>query len=1574
MLMYQFSDRGRAIVFLCTRTQAEIKGILSYLVNARNVMFSNIYRYEATTENMNFVRTFWDAPTGRVGSTGVPDDCFGDDTTAPMRLKPTTGVRNQFNPITGDYESVPVYHQLLDYDPSGHRGVHMPVAKYGGRADMYGGRDPVNNAGIESKTRTYICCGLPRDHPGCFIDTYSATTGESVPYTYGLGKDHWRTVKGIIDDRTLNNEQRVARLATTLRASLKRGTGWMDQSLYDDLHERISALNEEVSNAFANCVNSTIPEIARPLSTPQSIVQVMYANLLTSMPRIQIMFTLIAEYNRYRCNGASVKELPQSASEWMRFVIQKVLRLDDVTGFELVFGGALDPVIKGKVRGLIDALPGFGSVAAASAAKRGTNVFSPEVTKDFMHPQGHGAAAPPPVPAGPIVGPPPPVVKKAAGGAPPPGPGPKLVPKKAAGGAPPVPPPPPGPGPKKAAGGGGGAPPPPAPKKAAGGGAPVPPPSPPKKAAGKVIDNSALITQFQTLALAATVNGKAVPALSLIDPAVDTADTKEAKIYKMTIILTILMGMDPSTDVSVLSWLLKVSEVASAAHDALRILRIYRGKLNASSVKSLRDEMIAKNFKPETLSDGPLREMAERVLADNASITEAFLQAYEDYAVNNYNDIRRTIEPTLRKTSGFNVEEARMQTLVRPPDDRIPRALTQASGLFDLLKTMVQAAPAPAPGPAPAPAPAPGPGDGTGGLPPVPVPSPVILPPAPSPAPSPGPATPVLPRREEEVESLLVTLTDLQLLINEKRAAVTALDTFEGYPDNSNILVHVAEELLKKTEELGKTIRDADPAIPDDVYQQLLLAFNKVSRDTTNVVRNVTDGTNGIMILGTTKDTIDNVKGLASILESLAPAALFQPVSDAALLLPKTRDPAHWDASKGDTYAAVLEYAKKFRDDLLNLENYSRAIDYGTGTVAALLTSVKKKGLTVGSVQKALATYESNMDRLPLWSASNIFLLTADGQNWLAEALATAQNIPGPALPPSAPASPGPVIVKTEPEDTDAEADVELPAGPPREGILTSQQRQTLQTLKSVFGLLGQTDITKWETIGGGGGAPIKLGDYFPWTKNGNDFNFSDFNEKILKPFLQVLRNVNDDTATEDAVADNLIAVFPSFTVAQYRYLFDKKAEGSQGRAARYSPAQQIGLIVPIPVAGGGDLQWRLITQWGDKEDTGVMVLPNETPELLQGVGRLWANFIAMILQMTDETPAVPALRATRGGQRIAEKPIKSWSIVEYATLQDVVDAAKKISDEVGKGNSNWAEALTKGTFPSGKLTVVNAAISVPATLIEGFNAIPEDIIIYPEGIDKADIGRAGEMLKKISVSLRRIEQKQFYVRFNDDNEVASIDFDRTVHKNLIKPIMLSFQLALLRLGQEHLAKQTSVALLKSDAVQFNEIASMGMNKFTRDVISVQALLHIGVLVRSKEWNMSTGRLEEHLRTSAGLSTNISGKRFMFVDTRKLSIGEQIALLHRWGAFAELLSVILERKWDPEDYSLRALAAEASKLWRKSGATFDELRESLFLTAEELRSVIDSMDWSFGDDGDSINAKQITEKDDLTEIAEWGAE
>lgn len=44
MLMYEFTPRGRSIVFVCTRTHAEIKGILSYLVNARNVMFSNIYR------------------------------------------------------------------------------------------------------------------------------------------------------------------------------------------------------------------------------------------------------------------------------------------------------------------------------------------------------------------------------------------------------------------------------------------------------------------------------------------------------------------------------------------------------------------------------------------------------------------------------------------------------------------------------------------------------------------------------------------------------------------------------------------------------------------------------------------------------------------------------------------------------------------------------------------------------------------------------------------------------------------------------------------------------------------------------------------------------------------------------------------------------------------------------------------------------------------------------------------------------------------------------------------------------------------------------------------------------------------------------------------------------------------------------------------------------------------------------------------------------------------------------------------------------------------------------------------
>ena len=1590
-------------------------------------MFSNIYRYEATPENMNFVTTFWDSPTTRIGPT--PDDCFGDDTTAPKRLGLAAGVRRQFNPLTGDYESIPVYHQLLDYDPAGQRGVHMSVARYGGRSDMYGGRDPVNNAGISSRDRTYICCGLPLDHPGCFMDTYSATTADSVPYTYGLGKDFWKVLVDILSRRGLSADDQKRLFEKAVRNSLKRGTGWIDQSLYDDLHAKIQKLETVLTPLLVDSGFKVAKELGRPGANAQSVIQIIYSSLSTGgLKAIQDMFTLIAEYNRYRCNGKSVHDLPRSPSEWLAFVIQDLFRLTAEQEITEAIGTIPDAQLRIS-RSLIDALPKFGSVAAARGSP--IDMFSPAVTKDVMQLD----FVPPPAPAGPLA--------PGGGGG---GGGAGIAPKKAAGGGGAAPPPPPSPGPPSPASIPGASPPstpgasPPA--------SPVPSPKvapPPPSPKAPSLPKATPPPSSGSLSPPASPGLPKVPAIpdpfqqSLAKLAVDFERLRDAADPK----LTPLVLDDSDEDRQRVRGLLSVVQKLNTKDVPYVVggwLQVVEGRLTAMTELYSEVHNFLLAFADERIDR--LRELVrEKGIVESRLTPEqtdiiGWLNAgatAKDRVALRLDSISREYERLLdviprelstpRDSTAFAGMVANFSSsgISTKAFQDLKEKVRSESGTFKDLITSLEKAPPKAAAPPAAPGKgkeeeeAAAAGGGSGGATPAPSPAPVLV--------VPGSETPTLPSEEEEDE-VPVGVTSVKQAVAQKRAtdlvkdkeSVDAMiakvdtDPLDQYPEDSQVLLGATKNLVDATDKFGGAIVAADAKIPVPVYEQLALAFDKTVADTNSVVKNVTDS-NGILNPLRTKFIIDLAQDVSNIINALPPDIRIKRASE-DFLLPKNEDPYVWpsNASSG-VYGDVGRYLTQCLSTVLSMTSYADLMGQLKFRIEKFGKLIPTPNLTKKSVQDGLRDYNDAVRNIEQRDASRIFLLSPKGRDWLQRARDELKTL----LPPGSPGDAGglpPVPDFPEPGDlpgagdgggssdaggdegggsgaseggdgaTGGDAVVKTDPDAPmtvtrkRTGTLTADQRANLTLLKSVFNLLGITDYSRWASSSG-----VKIEDkYFPWKDDvtGPEFDFAKFNKNVLEFFLLNLRGpveggVGDDFSNKPR--DNVAAVaFPRFTSSQEKFLFFENIgtqAGKSGRDPIHPPAEQIGLVKRKFV--NGDAKWVLNTQWDfnaiETDDNNVLSFPSRTQDFLfLNVGRIWASFITIVLEMTDETPKLTPYRGDL-------EPVSTWSLTNYMMYDDVLLPARRIGLAVGRG-AVWTTSR-KFLREDVNVNAINSSMAIgeltqeeesTTTLIEAYNTIPEDVHIYPDGIDKADIRRADTMLKQIGDTLRHINEKQLYVRLNEDNEVISIDLEMTVQKNLIKPIMLCFQLVLLRLGQLKLAEQTGVALLKSDAIQFNEIASLGLAKFAKDVISVQSLIDIGVLVRSKAWEPSTDKVEEHLRTSAGFSTGVSGKRYMFIDRSKISIDEQLALLSRWGAFAELLSMILDNKGDPNDYAMRNLAAEVSRPWRKQ---FVAAEGAVFLTAEDLKSVIDSMDWSFGDEEPPKSAV-IEQRDDLADIAEWG--
>jgi hypothetical protein len=114
-----------------------------------------------------------------------------------------------------------------------------------------GGRDPYNNWGLIQQAskrdssiiarEVWVCCGLPREHPGCWIGTEQH---KIVPYDIcpGFGNEVWRHVAN-------GDRENITKLWNT---PPRQGTMWKDVPKYDEIHKQILFYKNALTNSIIN--------------------------------------------------------------------------------------------------------------------------------------------------------------------------------------------------------------------------------------------------------------------------------------------------------------------------------------------------------------------------------------------------------------------------------------------------------------------------------------------------------------------------------------------------------------------------------------------------------------------------------------------------------------------------------------------------------------------------------------------------------------------------------------------------------------------------------------------------------------------------------------------------------------------------------------------------------------------------------------------------------------------------------------------------------------------------------------------------------------------------------------------------------------------------------------------------------------------------------------------------------------------------------------------------------------------------------------------------------------------------
>ncbi len=275
--------------FILTRTYLELSNLVDRLAAAHAHAYPHLFAHTMPLETQIMLKRFFAAEPHPPSHVAGPD-CHGNS------LGPS------FRNALGFGGQRHVLRRYYAPDSS----VELSPHSIGGGDPATPG-DPIHNAGIVGNE--FACCGLPRNHPGCFTDTYSTTTNQPVKYRAIWGK-LWQPDLFDPTDETPAAMQRV-----WIRA-LRRGTAWIDGVPYDGIHNRIVQLK----SALAPHVIAAITEADSPWEVFQ-MLGARHLNMLVKLLRLE------AEYNSYFCKSS--RDYPGSPLEWFT-KIGGALRLDSL--------------------------------------------------------------------------------------------------------------------------------------------------------------------------------------------------------------------------------------------------------------------------------------------------------------------------------------------------------------------------------------------------------------------------------------------------------------------------------------------------------------------------------------------------------------------------------------------------------------------------------------------------------------------------------------------------------------------------------------------------------------------------------------------------------------------------------------------------------------------------------------------------------------------------------------------------------------------------------------------------------------------------------------------------------------------------------------------------------------------------------------------------------------------------------------------------------------------------------------------------------------------------------------------
>jgi hypothetical protein len=307
-------------LFVLTRTYLELSDLVLGLVGTYGRV-NPMFTYNMATEDSKFLRTFW-GPTPRPAYNGSGPDCNGNSLGFSHRYASGVDARPRAV-IRPDESQRRVVRRYYPEDMSGRWDIgaswsEFQSAPYSARWQTTGGffqttpptvtpDDPVHNAGISGDH--FVCCQMPRDHPGCFVDTYSEKTNQPVRYKV-LRMRRWKTVRLV----QRSDDAEIAQPAASIRAAwnpVRRGTAWLDKMPYDRIHAEILTVKKDLT-----------PVIVAAYRTATNAAEFFAVLEASDMNKLVRLLRLQDAYNSYWKCGDPV---PTSPFGWMKRIAHWLL-------------------------------------------------------------------------------------------------------------------------------------------------------------------------------------------------------------------------------------------------------------------------------------------------------------------------------------------------------------------------------------------------------------------------------------------------------------------------------------------------------------------------------------------------------------------------------------------------------------------------------------------------------------------------------------------------------------------------------------------------------------------------------------------------------------------------------------------------------------------------------------------------------------------------------------------------------------------------------------------------------------------------------------------------------------------------------------------------------------------------------------------------------------------------------------------------------------------------------------------------------------------------------------------------